>query len=180
MRKINEGGINPEFNYISVNVSPLQFNQIGFVQDFIDVLQAYKIDSQQVRIEITENVAVDDIELTISKINQLKEFGIHCMLDDFGSGYSSLSYLNRLPLKAIKIDRSFVSNIDQSKYHQLIVKAVSDISNFSELECIAEGVETQAEFEYLHSQQVGIFQGYYFHKPMPVDKFILLVAASTI
>jgi diguanylate cyclase (GGDEF)-like protein len=161
--------------YISVNVSPRQFNQVNFVQEFVNTIEQHNIDCCQIRIEITEGVAIDNIELAIAKMKKLKKLGIVCMLDDFGSGYSSLSYLNSLPLKAIKIDRSFVSSIDTSTYHQLIVNAVSEICNYSQLECIAEGVETQAEFQYLATKGVDAFQGYYFYKPMPVAEFLVLL-----
>ncbi|WP_158972445.1 bifunctional diguanylate cyclase/phosphodiesterase [Paraglaciecola sp. L3A3] len=165
---------NPDtkFKYISVNVSPRQFNQASFVQDVINILEKFNIQGQHIRIEITEGVAMDNIELAIHKIRALREFGIECMLDDFGSGYSSLSYLNKLPLKTIKIDRSFVSNIDSSEYHQVIIHAVQEICRYSQLECIAEGVETQTEFDYLATQGFNAYQGYYFHKPMPVKAFL--------
>ncbi len=174
---LNQGGANA-LRYISVNVSPRQFNQANFVQSFLDVLNKYQTNKQLIRVEITENVALEDVELAITKIQQLKAHGIDCMLDDFGSGYSSLSYLNRLPLKTIKIDRSFVNKIDQSKYHQLIVHAVSNICDYSDLECIAEGVENQGEYQYLVSQNVNIFQGYHFYKPMTETEFLSLVTVS--
>jgi diguanylate cyclase (GGDEF)-like protein len=161
--------------YISVNVSPRQFSQAGFVQGFISELDKFSINTNHIRIEITESVAIDNVDLTIAKMNVLKELGTECMLDDFGSGYSSLSYLNSLPLKAIKVDRSFVSNIESSKYHQLIVNAVTDICDYSQLECVAEGVETEAEFQYLVGKNVTAFQGYYFHKPMPAAEFLVLL-----
>ncbi len=165
--------------YISVNVSPRQFNRADFVKDFIGCLRKYEVDSSNIRIEITENVAIGDIDLAVAKMNTLKAYGIDCMLDDFGSGYSSLSYLNTLPLKAIKIDRSFITDIDTSVYHQLIVKAVTDICNYSKLECVAEGVETQAEVEYLAKANLfKAYQGYYFHKPMPETQFLQLIQGN--
>ncbi|MGJ8679217.1 putative bifunctional diguanylate cyclase/phosphodiesterase [Paraglaciecola sp.] len=162
-------------SYISINVSPRQFSQANFVQHFVSILDEHKINYRHVRIEITEGVAIDNVELAIAKLKMLKEFGIDCMLDDFGSGYSSLSYLNKLPLQAVKIDRSFIKNIESSKYHQLIVNAVCDICDYSQLECIAEGVETQSEAGYLVGKNISSIQGYYFHKPKPQSEFLTLM-----
>lgn len=161
-------------NYISVNVSPRQFNHLHFADNLMSILSQYNVDSKRIRIEITEGVAIDNIDLTVQKIQRLKAHGIVCMLDDFGSGYSSLSYLHQLPLQTIKIDKSFISNIDSSNTHRVIVDSIIDICEHFSLECIVEGVETRAEFEYLSSKSITAFQGYYFHRPMPEDKFIAL------
>ncbi|MDU0352952.1 EAL domain-containing protein [Paraglaciecola aquimarina] len=175
LNRLKDLGKPDSLNYISVNVSPRQFNQPSFVQDVVRLLETYNINGNQIRIEITEGVAIDNIDLAIRKMLQLREFHIECMLDDFGSGYSSLSYLNKLPLKTIKIDRSFVSQIDASEYHQVIVNAVKDICNYSQLECIAEGVETDTELQYLQSRGISAYQGFYFHRPMPVKALLTLL-----
>jgi diguanylate cyclase (GGDEF)-like protein len=158
--------------YISVNISPRQFLQPDFVDKTLATLNTYGVNSEQIRIEITEGVTLGNIDLSVLKMQKLKAYGIHCMLDDFGSGYSSLSYLHKLPLKTIKIDRSFISNIDQSKDHQVIVEAIIDICEHFELECIVEGVEHQGEYQYLSSKKVTAFQGYYFHQPMNKQDFL--------
>lgn len=158
--------------YISVNISPRQFLQQDFIDKTLTTLNTYGVNSEQIRIEITEGVTLGNIDLSVSKMQKLRAFGIYCMLDDFGSGYSSLSYLHRLPLKTIKIDQSFISNIDQSKDHQVIVEAIIDICEHFELECIVEGVEYKGEYQYLSSKKVTAFQGYYFHKPMNEQDFL--------
>lgn len=158
--------------YISVNISPRQFLQQDFVDQTLAILDAHQVKPEQIRIEITEGVTLGNIGLSILKMQKLRACGIHCMLDDFGSGYSSLSYLHKLPLKTIKIDRSFISNIDQSKDHQVIVEAIIDICEHFELECIVEGVEHLGEYQYLSSKKITAFQGYYFHKPMREQDFI--------
>ena len=158
--------------YISVNISPRQFLQQDFIDKTLATLNTYRVNSEQIRIEITEGVTLGNIDLSVSKMQKLRAYGIHCMLDDFGSGYSSLSYLHKLPLKTIKIDRSFISNIDQSKDHQVIVEAIIDICEHFELECIVEGVEHKGEYQYLSSKKVTAFQGYYFHKPMNKQNFL--------
>lgn len=158
--------------YISVNISPRQFLQQNFVDKTLATLNTYEVKPEQIRIEITEGVTLGNIALSILKMQKLKTYGVHCMLDDFGSGYSSLSYLHKLPLKTIKIDRSFISNIDQSKDHQVIVEAIIDICEHFELECIVEGVERLGEYQYLSSRKVTAFQGYYFYKPMAEQDFL--------
>ena len=137
-------------------------------------MSQYNVDNKRIRIEITEGVAIDNIDLTVQKIQRLKEHGIVCMLDDFGSGYSSLSYLHQLPLQTIKIDQSFISNIDSSSTHRVIVDSIIDICEHFSLECIVEGVETRGEFDYLSSKNITAFQGYYFYRPMPEDQFLAL------
>lgn len=161
--------------YISVNISPRQFLQRGFVDKTLAILKAHQVKPEQIRVEITEGVALDNIDVVIFKMQKLKANGIHCMLDDFGCGYSSLSYLHKLPLKTIKIDRSFISCIDQSADHQVIVEAIIDICEHFKLECIVEGVEYIGEYQYLSSKRVTAFQGYYFHKPMHQQAFIELL-----
>ena len=161
--------------YISVNVSPRQFTHHNFADRLISILSKYNVDSKRIRIEITEGVAIDNIDLTVQKIQRLKDHGVVCMLDDFGSGYSSLSYLHQLPLQTIKIDRSFISNIDTSKNHRVIVDSIIDICEHFSLECIVEGVETRGEFDYLATKNITSFQGYYFHRPMPKAQFLTLL-----
>jgi diguanylate cyclase (GGDEF)-like protein len=161
--------------YISINVSPRQFVHHNFADNLICILNKYKVDSKRIRVEITEGVAIDNIELTVQKIQRLKEYGVVSMLDDFGSGYSSLSYLHQLPLQTIKIDRSFISNIDTSNNHRVIVDSIIDICEHFSLECVVEGVENSGEFNYLSTKKITAFQGYYFHRPMPEEKLIALL-----
>ena len=161
--------------YISINVSPRQFSQPDFVDSLMRQINKYKIPPQRLRIEITEGVAIDNIALTINKIEQLRVLGIDFMLDDFGSGYSSLSYLQKLPLKTIKIDRSFIQDVDSCLNNQVITRSIIDICEHFSLECIVEGVETEDEYTYLNRNNITAFQGYYFHKPLSESAFIALL-----
>lgn len=166
---------NQNIDYISVNISPVQFIAPRFAENFLDTLQSYDIKPENIRIEITESIALSDLSIAIEKMQDLVNKGVSFMLDDFGSGYSSLSYIHKLPLQTVKIDRSFISQINDVKNNQVIVNAIIDISNHFNLECIAEGVETESEKQYLISQGVKKFQGYLFSRPIPQDEFLQLL-----
>ncbi|MFC3121406.1 putative bifunctional diguanylate cyclase/phosphodiesterase [Agaribacter flavus] len=160
--------------YISINISPRQFIQPQFTENLLTTLDRYEVAHNKLRIEITENVAIDNMSLTIAKMQQLNDEGIAIMLDDFGSGYSSLSYLHKLPLRTIKIDRSFITDIDTLKDNQVITSSIVDICEHFSMECIVEGVETESEFNYLSEKNITALQGYHFYKPLPAKKFLAL------
>lgn len=157
--------------YISVNISPRQFVHPQFTETLLKMLDKYKVPTSMLRIEVTENVGIDDMNSTIDIMRRLNSKGISVMLDDFGSGYSSLSYLHQLPLQTIKIDRSFISNIHESKDNQVITNAIIDICEHFSMECIVEGLEEKAELAFFENKTVTAFQGYHFYKPMPRDLF---------
>jgi len=98
------------------------------------------------------------------------------MLDDFGSGYSSLSYLHQLPLKAVKIDRYFITDIDTNNKNQIIVDSIIDISENFSLDCIVEGLEREQEYLYLKGKNISAIQGYFFYKPMPGQRLLQVLA----
>lgn len=162
--------------YISINVSPKQFSQTCFVEETLAALEKYQVEPQWIRIEITEGMVIDDISSTIEKMDRLKEHGLYCMLDDFGSGYSSLSYLHQLPLKAVKIDRYFITDIDTNSKNQIIVDSIIDISENFSLDCIVEGLEREEEYQYLRDKNISAIQGYFFYKPMPGDRLLAILA----
>ncbi|GLR71799.1 putative bifunctional diguanylate cyclase/phosphodiesterase [Agaribacter marinus] len=160
--------------YLSINISPRQFVQPQFTENLLTTIDKYALDHKKLRIEITENVAIDNIDLTIAKMHQLNGEGIDFMLDDFGSGYSSLSYLQKLPLQTIKIDRSFIANINNCKDNQVITSSIVGICEHFSMECIVEGVENDKELAFLKEKNITAFQGYHFYKPMPANKFLSL------
>jgi EAL domain-containing protein (putative c-di-GMP-specific phosphodiesterase class I) len=114
---------------------------------------------------------VENVEDTITKIEQLREFGIRFSLDDFGTGYSSLQYLKKIPINQLKIDQSFVRGIEADHHDQSIVRTVIAIAHSLEIDVIAEGVETKGQLQILKSKGCNAFQGYLFAKPMPVESF---------
>lgn len=166
-----------KLRYISVNISPRQFSQAHFVEQILAVIDEYNISHSCLRLEITEGVAMENITTAISIMNALAAHNLHFMLDDFGSGYSSLSYLHKLPLKSVQIDRSFVAKIDQSADNQVIVEAIIYISRHFSLECVVEGVETLEERAYFSDKGVAAIQGFHFFKPQPESAFVALINA---
>jgi diguanylate cyclase (GGDEF)-like protein/PAS domain S-box-containing protein len=163
---------NPRFDILSiaVNVSARQFREAGFVGYISSRMQAYAINPARLELELTESMVLEDVEGCILKMSQLKALGVRFSMDDFGTGYSSLLYLKRLPLNQIKIDQSFVRDITTDQNDAAIVQAIIAMSSSLGLEVIAEGVETEAQYEFLRQHGCQAYQGYLFGKPMPVDE----------
>jgi diguanylate cyclase (GGDEF)-like protein/PAS domain S-box-containing protein len=156
---------------LAVNVSAKQFRQTDFVEQVEATVKKYGINPLSIKLELTESLVLDNVEDTILKMNILKEFGVTFSMDDFGTGYSSLSYLKRLPLDQLKIDQSFVRNLTTDKADMVMVMAIVDLGMNFEVNVIAEGVETEAQFKLLHRYGCGNFQGYLFSKPISVEQF---------
>lgn len=172
---------NTKFDYITINVSPRQFQQDNFVEQILTLVNQYKISTKQIKLEITEGLAISNMEQTLSKMNSLIRHGFHFLLDDFGTGYSSLSYVHKLPLDAVKIDKSFISNISEHVEHQVIANAIIDIATRLDIGCIAEGVENIGDINYLKDKRITGYQGYYFYKPMDLMSFSnLLIKQQTV
>lgn len=158
--------------HLSVNISPRQFRQQTFCAGVIAALRATRTDPRRLTLEITEGIAVSDCADTVAKMSELAAFGIAFSLDDFGTGFSSLSYLKQLPVGEIKIDRSFVQDVDRNSHNAVLVETMLSIASRLGLKAVAEGVETAAERDFLEDRGCTIFQGYYFDRPMPVEDFI--------
>lgn len=156
---------------ISVNVSPKQFFQIDFVNQVQSLIQHYAINPRLLKLEMTESIFIENIEDTILTMNQLGAMGVQFSLDDFGTGYSSLQYLKKLPLNQLKIDQSFVRDLVVDSSDQAIVRTIIAMAKSLGLNVIAEGVETQAQREFLLDSDCLNFQGYLFGKPMPINQF---------
>jgi diguanylate cyclase (GGDEF)-like protein/PAS domain S-box-containing protein len=153
---------------LSVNVSPRQFRQPGFVARVLSVLEASGADPRKLRLELTESLLLDDVAQTITKMEMLKTHGVGISLDDFGTGYSSLTYLKRLPLCELKIDRSFVRDIPDDA---AIIKTILTLADNMGIDAVAEGVETPAQRDYLAALGCQTFQGFLFGHPMPPNEF---------
>jgi EAL domain-containing protein (putative c-di-GMP-specific phosphodiesterase class I) len=130
------------------------------------VLAQTQLDSHCLALEITESMLIEDVESTINLFSQLKERGIQISLDDFGTGYSSLNYLHRLPMNNLKLDRSFVNQMQEGKKNYQIVETIATISKQLELDAIAEGIETSPQLERLKELGYRFGQGYLFSKPL--------------
>ncbi len=158
---------------IAVNLSGLQFNQPSFVPMVQEILAEYKIVKPDFLIfELTESVIMADTEKVFDKLWQIKKMGIKLSVDDFGTGYSSLSYLKSFPLDSLKIDRSFIKDLPESEDDAAIVNAILALAQTLNLSTVAEGVETQAQREFLENSTCSSIQGYLFSKPMPVAEFV--------
>ncbi|MEW5893677.1 MAG: EAL domain-containing protein [Pseudomonadota bacterium] len=151
---------------LAVNLSAKQIEQARFVDKFIGTLLAHRVPEGAIGIEITESMLVRDLEGAIGKLRQLAEFGIEISIDDFGTGYSSLSYLNRLPIDTIKIDKSFVHDIRPGDDGTSIVAGIAAMTRGLNLNLIAEGVETEAQLQYLERIGCHAGQGYYLSHPL--------------
>lgn len=159
-----------EFQF-SVNVSPRQFVQDDYVKQVSEAMLVTRIEPRWLKLEITEGMVVEGITNTVKKMHALKELGVHFSIDDFGTGYSSLSYLSKMPLDELKIDQSFVANIATSRNDCTIIKTILSMSKHLGFKVVAEGVETEQQFEFLINNGCRFFQGYYFGKPMGISDF---------
>jgi diguanylate cyclase (GGDEF)-like protein/PAS domain S-box-containing protein len=155
---------------MAVNVSALQFRQPEFVAEVLEVLRQTGANPEQLKLELTESLFVDDIDTAIEKIALLKAHGILFSLDDFGTGYSSLSYLKRLPLHQLKIDQSFVRNLTTDSRDAAIVSAIITLGHTMGMSVIAEGVETEEQRLLLAEQGCKSYQGYLFSRPLSGDQ----------
>lgn len=156
---------------ISVNVSARQFLQENFVKAVRHSLAQSGIDPSRLKLELTESVVLDDIEGVVSRMQELIALGLSFCLDDFGTGYSSLSYLKRLPLDQVKIDQSFVRDVTEDQNDAAIVRAIMAISRSLGLQVVAEGVETQAQRDFLLQNGCTVYQGFLFCEPVPIEEW---------
>ena len=161
---------------LSVNVSARQIHQNEFVEQVLAVLSRTGANPKRLKLELTESVLVQDIEGVIAKMSNLKIKGVSFSLDDFGTGYSSISYLKRLPLDQLKIDQGFVRNILTDSNDAAIAKMVVALANSLGLSVIAEGVEMEAQRDFLAGLGCHNYQGYLFSRPLPVHDFEALAA----
>ncbi|MBN9656323.1 EAL domain-containing protein [Halobacillus sp. GSS1] len=154
---------------ISVNLSAQQFKDLNLPGKVLHALKVSGLPPQSLILEITETMVLQDFDRSIDTLNGLREKGIQVHLDDFGVGFSSLSYLNRLPVDAIKIDRSFINQISERGKDVPIVNAIISMAKSLGLQVIAEGVETSEHIAYLKQKGCYEYQGYYFSKPVPAS-----------
>jgi len=165
--------LDPVFNpMISVKLSSRQFRDVDFINKLELMLGETQADPTKLKLEITEAMVADNRERAIETLNQLRALGISISIDDFGTGYSSIAQLHRLPIDELKIDQSFVRNIDTSTDNAKIVDSIIHMSHHLKLDLVAEGVETSEEFEFLKQRQCQCFQGFLFQRPVPFSEFL--------
>lgn len=161
---------------VAVNVSAQQFVRPGFPDTVRRVLAETQLPPQLLELEVTESVAMDDVETTIATLVELKAIGVHLSIDDFGTGYSSLSYLQRFPIDKLKVDQSFVRHMAQEADAAAIARAVIDLGHSLRLKVIAEGVETLDQLTMLRHYGCHEMQGYFYSRPIAAEEFALLLA----
>jgi diguanylate cyclase (GGDEF)-like protein len=169
-----------KFERISVNVSPVQFNDAEFEDVVKRAIQSSGTVPEKLDIEITEGLLLDNTDRVVEKLGRFKELGVSFSIDDFGTGYSSLAYLKRLPVDVVKIDQSFVREMNSDEGDKAIVLAILAIAKSLGLTTVAEGVE---EEEHLHSlKEMGchVYQGYYYSKPLSPESFERLMHSSDV
>jgi diguanylate cyclase (GGDEF)-like protein/PAS domain S-box-containing protein len=151
---------------MSVNLSAHQFWHRDLTSEVMSILEQESLDPKHLELELTESVCVQEIDQTIIQMQELRELGINLALDDFGTGYSSLAQLKTLPLNVLKVDKSFIQNVESSKQDGNIVKAIIDIASNLELDVVIEGVETKDQCDHLWKSKARIIQGYFFSRPV--------------
>ncbi|MGO8683074.1 MAG: EAL domain-containing protein, partial [Thermoleophilia bacterium] len=161
--------------FVAVNLSPRQFREHDLSASIKTALLATGLEPSLLQIEVTESLAMDDSEYAIATLHDLNSGGMGSALDDFGIGYSSLSLLKSLPLRAVKIDRSFISGSPTERASAAIVRAVVAIGHELGLTVVAEGVETAAELAFVQAQQCDLAQGFLFSRPLPIDALTALL-----
>jgi diguanylate cyclase (GGDEF)-like protein/PAS domain S-box-containing protein len=157
---------------MSINVSPIQFQQAGFLPMLKAQLEKHDVPASCVDLEITENMLLNDLSSCLEKMNAIKALGVHLSIDDFGTGYSSLKYLKSLPIDRLKIDQSFVRDLLTDKSDEAIVHAVIAMAKALNISVLAEGVETLPHYDRLREIHCFFYQGYYFGHPLPPSEFI--------
>ncbi|MCP4077018.1 MAG: EAL domain-containing protein [Gammaproteobacteria bacterium] len=173
MSEISKLNLPNDFKYLSMNVSPQEFNQKDFAIRIEQALKKNALSGRYLEIEVTENLLLDDVSGTVQKMEKLREMGISFSIDDFGTGYSSLAYLKKLPVDSLKIDRSFVQDVLSDNNDATIVKTILSMSHMLGLKVIAEGVENKDTWRFLEQHGCQFFQGYLIGKPMPFEEFMI-------
>jgi len=160
---------------IAVNLSPAQFMHGDVVGLVHGILLETGLLPGRLELEITEGVLIEDFDRGLALLRRLKALGVRISMDDFGSGYSSLSYLQAFPFDKIKVDRTFVVNLGRNPQSAAIVRAVIDLGHGLDMSIVAEGVETQEQLSFLAQEGCDAVQGYLIGKPLPIGKYAALV-----
>ena len=162
---------------LSLNISAIQYNRRDFVHTLLSLIEKYEIDPNLIELEITESVLIDDFDTVVDKLHVLKEYGIKISLDDFGTGFSSLSYLKGLPIDTLKIDKTFIDTVIDDNSTRVITESIIAMVKKLGCETVAEGVETPEQLAYLKGVNCDNIQGFLLGKPMPASEIDKLLAA---
>ena len=160
---------------VSVNVSRVEFYNPTLCEDIRDIAKSHNVSPDLVKIEITESAYADNPVQVQEAVKKLHTYGFTVLMDDFGSGYSSLNMLKDLPIDILKIDMRFLDSLEKSQKASIVLESIIRLAKWMKLGVVSEGVETQREWEYLRSVECDSVQGYYFYRPMPREDFMQLL-----
>ncbi len=163
---------------MSINISAVQYKREDFVDNVMAVIKKYDVDPKNIELEITESILIDDFELVTKKLKILRDFGIKISLDDFGTGYSSLSYLMKFPIDTLKIDKTFVDSVLHDNSTRIILDSILNMSHDMGFESIAEGVESENQYNYLNDKGCNVIQGFLLGKPLPAAEIIEILETN--
>ncbi len=163
---------------IAVNLSAQQFLQKNMVEKIKEVIKETSINPECLELEITEGVVIHDVDSAISVLKQLRDIGVQISIDDFGTGYSSLNYLKELPVNTLKIDRSFIFDIDSNPSSKALTAAITTMAHDLKLNVVAEGVETYKQLSYVKKSSCDVIQGFYFSRPLQSNRVIDFLNAN--
>ena len=161
---------------ISFNLSKASFEDEPFMQEYMKVFQQFDIPKEYIEFELLESISMDNSDKLIKVVDTIHKAGFRCALDDFGSGYSSMSVLARVPIDIIKLDRSLFQNPYRDIDNFLIVDGLLDILHHFPVQIVAEGVEDETVAEHMRQHGCDMIQGFYYYRPMPMDEFQRLIA----
>lgn len=160
---------------VAVNLSGIQFKKPDFTDLVIKILAETGIDHRWLELELTESIAMGDVEETYTKLNTLAKYGVSLAIDDFGTGFSSLNYLKRFPIGTLKIDRSFIRNCPEDREDAALVRTIIDLAHSLKQTVIAEGVEREEQLNFLRKNRCSEIQGYFYSRPLSVEDFALFM-----
>lgn len=160
----------PEYK-VNVNLSVVQLTQNDFLQKLKNVLETSSIDPRNLTLEVTESLAIDDMEWMVHILEAIRNLGCRVALDDFGTGYSSLNHIRSMPIDTIKIDKAFVSDMDSDCFSERFIKTIAELADSLDVDVCVEGVEMDKQIDMLGKFSVNLAQGYYFDKPLTKGEF---------
>ncbi|BBW90865.1 GGDEF domain-containing protein [Pseudoalteromonas sp. PS1M3] len=164
-----------KYQKVAINVSARQLLQPDFCSKLKEAFKLRNIPFSSITVEVTESVLISSLESVHSKMNELTKLGFEFSIDDFGTGYSSLNYIMHMPIRELKIDRTFIKNIGKEDKSEPIIKAILSMTKSLELRTVAEGIESQEQLAYLKQYNCDVYQGYYYAKPLPIEQWMTLV-----
>ena len=167
-RRWNEAGLDYKVN---VNLSVVQLLQTDMVEIVDRTLEETGLEPRNLTLEVTESLAINDMDRMKEILNRIKSLGVKIALDDFGTGYSSLSHIREIPFDLIKVDQSFVKELAKDAYSQSFVKMVAELAETLGGNICVEGIETKAQYQVVRDMKVRYIQGYFFDRPMKLEEF---------